>query len=172
MALIVENGTIVADADTYVSRSEFIAYAAKQGVAIPSTDAADVFLIKAMNYLYLYAGQWQGKLVQPGVQSLAWPRKDVELYDDDFPETSIPTDLKRAQMELAIAASQGIDLVPSKFTGGADAAIVREKVDVIETEYAASIIAANLNQLPSFPVVDALLSDLLAKLPRFRTYRV
>mgnify|MGYP005993610173 CR=1 FL=1 len=49
--LIVENGSIIAGANTYVTIEEYIAYAEGFGVTVADTNAFKVQLIKAAQYI-------------------------------------------------------------------------------------------------------------------------
>lgn len=131
MALIVEDGTIVEDADTYASRAELIAYAAKRGVVIADDDASDVFLVKAMDKLAIAC--FRG-LVVSDAQALPFPRVIRDAFSGEllYPIDAIPAGLKKAQLEYALAVSQGVDLVPTLTT---EANVKREKVGPLETEY-------------------------------------
>lgn len=172
MALIVEDGSIITGANSYVSRQLLIDYAAARGITLTDVDATDVFAIKAMDYLSMYDTKWKGEQVEPGVQNLAWPRKNVFLGSSwvAFDPTFIPNQLVRAQLELALQSQKGIDLVPT--TDASTAFIKREKVDVIETEYSEAIALQLLGQLPRFPIVDALIEPLMAAVPLLKTVRV
>lgn len=174
MALIVEDGSIVENADTYVTRADAIAYALRRGVVLPDTEATDIQIIKAMDYLAMFDTKWLGQQVNPATQYLAWPRSGVFIGFSHvaFPSDDIPNQLIKAQCELVLQVNAGIDLMP---TVSASAAFVkREKVDVIETEYSEAIALALLNELPNMPLVDAYLSPLLDQGGgiRIRTLRI
>jgi hypothetical protein len=171
MPLIVEDGSLVPNADTYVSRDDLIAYGAARGVVIPDTEVADTYLIKGMDYLTLSAYAWKGLPVSD-TQSLAWPRKCVYITGSNkvFPSDAIPPQLIKAQCELALAVASGIDLVPN--TSLTDGFITRDKVDVIETEYSEAVAMATLGSLPILPGVAALLSGLIDHGGRVRTQRI
>lgn len=163
MAIIVETGAIVANANSYVSRAGYIAYALARGVTVPDEDSADVDLINAMDYLNIQC--YIGKLVSP-LQPLPWPRKGIIAGDeaDDF-EHTIPTNLINAQYQLALDSRSGIVLLPSR---SADPQILKEKVGPIETTY------AEASFTPDLPLASALLAPLLCGQGGFklRTYRV
>lgn len=172
MALIVENGTIVPDANTFINRAGMITYAAERGVVLPDDETTDVKIIKAMDYLALFDTQWKGSLVEYGVQALAWPRKYVYvgLSSTAFPSDEIPPQLVRAQAELVMQIHAGVNLLPT--LSGDTAFIKREKVDVIETEYSEAMALKLAGSLPDMPLVDALLAPLLATIGTLRTVRV
>ncbi len=155
MALIVEDGTIVANANSYISLVFYRAFALARGVVVSPVDAvAEVQLIKAMDYLESLGNNYKGTRVSP-TQGLQWPRKNVLMYENiDYNlETVIPIQLKNAQAQLAIEAIAS-DLMPTQSGRG----VIREKVGPIETEYSSSL--RTLGQ-PYFPLVDAWLSAIL-----------
>ena len=103
MTLIVETGTKVANSNTYVSNTEYVVYAADRGKTIGSSATArEIELIKAMDFIEGHREQFKGFKVSFD-QSLQWPRNSVWI--DGFPVDFdvIPEELKRAQMEAAIA---------------------------------------------------------------------
>lgn len=172
MPLIVENGDIVANANSYVSRADLIAYAMLRGVVLPNTDATDVLAIKGMDYLALFDQEWRGAEVEPGVQPLAWPRMNVypngntPAYADD----AVPPSIVRAQCELAMNVNAGTILLPT--TSAQTAFITKEKVDVIETEYSEAIAIRLMGMLPQMPLVSSLLSPWLKPAGFLKTRRV
>lgn len=132
MALIPETGAIVADADTYVTVAEATAFALKRGVELPADeDAAEILLIKAMDWLESLSVRYQGCLVS-STQSLQWPRTGVIINGFEFAEDAIPRALKNAQCQVAMDIYAGID-PQENFT--ATPAVIKEKVDVLETTY-------------------------------------
>ena len=110
--LIVENGTIVEDANSYVSDAEYVAYASQRSYVIGTdADTRENELIKAMDYLEKYRDRFKGLKVS-GSQSLQWPRYGVYLDSFQLDSNLIPRELKRSQMELAILSIDS-DLAPS-----------------------------------------------------------
>lgn len=153
MTLIVEDGTGVANANTYATRAEVSAFAALRGATLPTSNAAiDQLLVKAADYTEAFRTRYQGTKVS-GTQALQFPR--VGVYVDGFlvGSTTIPDDLKNAQMQAAVEYNT-VDLLPNQGKN-----IKKKKVDVIETEYQdgdGSITA------PTFPKVDQYLDALFA----------
>lgn len=126
MALEIEDGTGKATADSYATAAEFIARAAAYGWTVPADEAAQEVLLRraaeAMNGL-----RWRGYRTTAD-QALAWPREGVCDVADD----AIPAGIKNGQMALA-AEIHADDLDPPELRKGA---VKREKVDVLEVEYA------------------------------------
>jgi hypothetical protein len=133
MALIIETGSLIPSAVSYVSVEETVAFASTRGVTLPETEAAvEILLIKAMDWLESMRGAYQGMKVS-ATQSLQWPRSGVTIDGFEVAEDIIPLDLKRAQMQVAMDVFAGLD--PQVNYNG-DPTVLREKVDVIETQYA------------------------------------
>lgn len=141
VTLIVEDGTIVAGANSYVALAEATAYFDNR----PDTDwtngTADTrstALIKATDYLVQrFRNRWKGMRIDPA-QTLDWPRREVfpEVYFDDLdyeiPEDQVPQEVKDCAIILAAKVLAGTVLNPDLERGGA---IKRAKVDTLEVEY-------------------------------------
>lgn len=165
MALVVEDGSNVAGATSFVTRAEFIAYAAARGVTVADADATDVFAFNAMDYLRMIEGKGRLKGTRAYVdQNLPFPRVGI-VYGDDVEPYSIPQGIKDAQLQLMLEAKNGIALTPSQSN---EQQVSREKVGPLETEYfSAAAYSATL------PLVDALLGPFLNQLGfGFATVRV
>lgn len=151
MALTVEDGTVVTNANSYNTLVEIKAYAASRGFALPSTDSAiEIESNKAMDYLESKRDMYEGEKVS-SLQELQFPRTDLVIDGIDFPADEIPGILKKAQCQLICLSSSGVDLMPT-ITGGF---IKKEKIGPIETEY-----SENFSLSPDMPTVDALLQPL------------
>jgi hypothetical protein len=112
MALIVENGSIVTGANSYVSDADYVAYASARGYTIGAFGGArEIELIKAMDYLESMRDRYKGTKVQRD-QPLQFPR--VSLFIDGYQTDSntIPEEIKKSQMELAFL-SISFNLSPS-----------------------------------------------------------
>jgi hypothetical protein len=133
MALIIEDGSIVADASSYVTLDEARAFALARGITLPADDASlEVLVIKTMDWLESMRAKYQGVKVSE-TQELQFPRVGVVAEGFEVAETAIPTLLKKAQNQAIMDMFAGLDpLVSSDGT----AQVLREKVDVIETQYA------------------------------------
>ena len=123
--IIVEDGTVVAGANSYASESELINYASDRGVVL--TAATDVLLIKAMDYIESLS--FIGTKFSEG-QALQWPRDKVYIDGYYVESTTIPSALKTGQIATALAIDS--DNSPLATVGRSTK---REKVDVIEVEY-------------------------------------
>jgi hypothetical protein len=131
MALIIEDGTVIAGANSFATVEEARAYTEARGVELPLDDAeVEHALVKAGDYLISYEQKLKGQRVQQA-QTMVYPRFGVILYDTQFPSTGIPQQLKDAQIELATYAADGVVLRPV----GAGRETRREEVGPIKLEY-------------------------------------
>ena len=126
--IIIEDGTVVPGANSYVTEAELTTYAADRGITL--TAATDVLLIKAMDYIesLAFIGD-KHKESQP----LQWPRDEVYIDRYYIERETIPKELKNGVYTAALAIDAELD--PLRII---ERATKREKVDVIEVEYANS----------------------------------
>lgn len=125
MAIVVEDGTQVAGANSYVSESELTTYASDRGITL--SDSESVLIIKAMDYLNTL--RYKGERVADD-QSLPWPREGVYVDGVEIEKDEIPQRLKDAEMALALQIDSGND--PDSTLSQE---VKREKADVVEVEY-------------------------------------
>ena len=134
MAFVVETGAGSASANSYASVADADSYVSDRGIAdwaALTTTVKQQSLIKATDYLeQTYRDAWKGYRVS-STQALSWPRAQVSV--DTFPVAAniVPVAVVRACIEMALRASTGEDLISDL-----GQQVVREKVDVIETQYA------------------------------------
>lgn len=122
MALIIETGAGLPDADSYTSVADADAYHAKrQNTAWAAFDSPtkESLLIKATEYMVgQYRERWKG-CRRTTTQALDWPRYDVELDDVGFGAYAayvasdiVPDQVQNACAVLALQANSG-DLAPA-----------------------------------------------------------
>lgn len=130
MALTVEDGTIVANANSYVSDSDYTTYATARGYTVGSTTSErEQEILKAMDYIESHRDEFKG-LKATGTQSLQWPRYNVWIDSYQIDSNSIPDELKNAVMEAAVL-TRSTSLVPS----GSFQNVQRQKLEGLEVEY-------------------------------------
>ena len=130
MALIIEDGSNVTNANSYATVVEIKAFAEARGFTLPTDDLEiEKLAIKATDYLESFRKRYQGTRTNT-TQSLQWPRLGVVIDDIEYVEgDSIPVELKNAQMMATIEANK-TDLLKND-----KQALKKKKVDVIEYEY-------------------------------------
>ena len=161
MALVVEDGTGLATAESYLSVADADAYHASRGTAEASwvdldTEIKEQCLRRATDYLLqTFRGTWKGVAVKPDTQALDWPRYSVYPSDSvlyALSSTTVPPEVKKACAELALRANVGSltsDVAP---TG----AVLSEQVGSIAVTYA----NASTSQT-RYTAVDRMLGPLL-----------
>lgn len=108
MAIIVEDGTLVTDANSFVSRAEYIAYALDRGVVIADDTAADVQLIKATEFIASHEANLKGTLVDR-TQTTPYPRYNLQLEGFELASTEIPRQVILCQLAVALDINDNID---------------------------------------------------------------
>jgi len=162
ISIIVEDGSGVANANSYVSVADARTYAAARGVTLSANDdEVAVQLIPAIDYLEAQACRYQGCKTSQ-TQSLEWPRTGVYLdkcceNPVPIPSDVIPKSLISAQVQLAMAINAGFVLQPNV---SPQDYVTREKVGVIETEYADP---TKVGIMPTFTAANDLLAPLFGE---------
>lgn len=154
MALTVEDGSVVAGAESYCTVAFADTYHTNRGnTTWTGTDAVkEAALRKATDYmLQAYRDRWQGLRAEDD-QPLDWPRDWVVVDGYSVDSDIVPTEVQRACAELALRALSA-DLY-------ADQGQLKSRVKVgpIETEY-----AAGSSQTKRYAAVDAILRPYLAR---------
>jgi hypothetical protein len=165
MALVVEDGTGLANADAYVSVADCDEYhdlrINTDWTGIPAspdpTATKEAYIRKATEYLDArYNDYWQGAQMVVG-QALAWPRgyvynDGVELADD-----ALPRNLVRATCEVALLLAQGTDIAPVLERGGK----IRALTQVVGPLSERTAWADDAPTTSTFTAVDRLIKPLL-----------
>lgn len=107
MALTIEDGSVVADADSFISVDDARTYAKKYGLTLPNTDVeAESVLRRGYQFLLTQERTLQGVRVS-AVQTGIYPRAGV--YNNCFAvdSDSIPNEVISAQMYAADGINSG-----------------------------------------------------------------
>lgn len=154
MALVVEDGTGLANADSYTSVADADTYIAAYKSDVTAWDAAtdaakEVAARQATQHLD-FSYRWKGER-ETSTQSLDWPR--VYAYDErGLAYDGVPDALKQAESELMYSIINGVSI---STTITRKDQVKRKKIDVIETEY---VDGATYQTV--FPIVNGILSAL------------
>lgn len=147
MALIKEDGSIVADANSYANAADADTFQANRGRASwteADTDAKDAALVRATDYIEgRFALAIRGLRIGD-VQTLSWPRTEA-VYPatrNDFPIDEVPVDFVNATSIYAEAINadgslEGLTelaITPELDDTGRTITALKEKVDVLETD--------------------------------------
>lgn len=153
MALVVEDGTGLADAESFAS----VAAANDYWTARASTawdaltdETKEAALRQATDYIEaIYGGRWKGERIG-STQALSWPRYGVVVDGIERDSAVIPLALERATIELALKASAG------ELLADQGAQVVSETVGPISVTY-----AAGARQATRYALVENMLAALL-----------
>lgn len=164
MALITEDGTGLATAESLCSVADATAYHANIGnvawAALASDAIREQCLRKATLYMEGYYREKYAGFRKTSVQSLSWPRAWVPMKDSPsgygkfvayYPTTIVPVQVVNACASLALRASAG-DLAPDL-----DRETLSEGVGGINVTY-----RAGAPQFVRFREIDLMLSPYLA----------
>jgi hypothetical protein len=128
--LIIEDGSIVAGANSYATDTEFKAYANIEGSKVPATQPdREALLILAMKYIEGKEDKLKGCRVNID-QELSYPRYGLCLNNFNVPSSTIHKNVKKAQMELALQANGSALFINSQSQN-----VQREKLDTLEVQY-------------------------------------
>lgn len=158
VTLIVETGSIVPDANSFVSEDDIVSYALMRGVTLPFTtdeekDAVAVIGIKAMDYLRILP--WKGEVVSTS-QTTPFPRKNMNTTPATA-EDVVPSAVKEAQLQLTLLVNGGTELIPS-YTGVGF--LVEQRIGPIMERYSEKV-GVSTDGLPIFPGIQMLLDPYL-----------
>lgn len=154
--IIVEDGSNVANANSFVSITEVRDYCTARGATLPNQDDdLAIFVIKACDYLEAQANRFQGNVANEG-QALQWPRTGVYVgsSETELASNVIPKQLKSAQCSAVLALNEGVDIMPNY---SASNFVTEETVGPITTKYADP---TKVGIVPTLTSVEALLQPL------------
>ena len=156
MAIVVETGASITGANSYVTTDDLRDYADLRGLSYPSDDVdIEILLIKATDYLESFRDRYKGDK-SASTNALQWPRTDVYIDGYLLSKTTIPEELKNAQIQIALDA-QSVEISPNELVSDKGDR-KKEKVDVIEVEY---FERSNSRTQPKFTKAMYFLSPLL-----------
>lgn len=177
-ALIVEDGTPVANSNSYNSIQEIRTFANLRGGTLQSDDRKiEQYALSAMDWIETKESYYKGSRTS-ATQSLSWPRTGVflngpvEVMDEFgnivildtttmFGTNAIPPTLKYTQSQLVIEQSKGIILFPSLQV---NLSVRSKTIGPIKTEYSGDSIFR-------IPLVDAFMAPLMNTVASLRVSR-
>lgn len=157
MALVVEDGSVVAGANSYITLAEFKAWADDRGIAYGTDSVVTQQIYRAMDYFerLIFIG-FKANENQP----LQWPRTEA-LIDGYYADaTEIPPQVKIAVYEAVVVEAAGDSELETQ-----DRRTIREKVGDIEVQY-----AENSSNRKITPALQYALNKLVT--PAFQVMRV
>lgn len=156
--MVVEDGSGVEDANSYLDVAAFKEYADARGLSYEgkSDPFIEQALIRGTTWLdSAYRARWPGVRLNGRSQALSWPRFGAtdadgeEIAEDEIPQEVLDATAEAAFRELSAPGS----LSPDLERGGA---VRRLKAGSVEVEYATTAAAGT-----TFSAIDGILSGLL-----------
>jgi len=166
MALIVEDGTGIAGANTYADLTDIRAYASDRGVTLSTDDVAlEADVHKAMDHLEGLRARYQGwKTV--ATNALQFPRESVKIDCVALANDAIPVELINAECQLVIEQHNGVDLAPTR----TEAFIIEDTTGPLTTKYSDKH-GGGPGSVPDMITVDNLLAPLFSTCGQSRALR-
>ena len=125
MALIVEDGSIVLGADSYVTLADARAYLLLFGYSLDADDlTAEASLRLGFNYVNSFEDKYSGELVS-GSQTGSFPRNGLTVNGFPFDNDKIPQQVKDAQ---SLAAYEEFSSTGALFPNTTRQTVVSEEV--------------------------------------------
>lgn len=157
-ALIVEDGSGLSTADAFVSLADADTYfTAYDGALWNGSDEQKKTAIRRATAWLSTAFVWQGTKTHGRSQALAWPRAGiVDREGWGITSDEIPFEIKEATYRAALYEHDNpFGLTPEIVAGGV---VKREKVDVIEIEYAIGSEGGG-SKVPSLTAINNLIAQ-------------
>lgn len=152
VTLIVEDGTGLPDANTYIGLSEAKKYAQDRGVDLGTDEVISQNLVLSADYMCT-RGPFKGSVVSLE-QSLDFPRKGLRVHGQEF--TGVPQKVKNAQAQLLLDIKESGALL----TSNRRYALKKRQLEGLVQEWA---VGAYAQYMPGavHKLFDALMSDYL-----------
>lgn len=151
MALVVEDGTVISGADSYVSLADAQQYLAgralQEGVDTTTpinTDITEENLRDGCDYINHYRERFKGVKLQPPAVNMQWPRLGVIIDHWELAEDIIPDCVIHAQIEASVEIASGRPPLETLSTR-----ILKRKV-IGPLEYEWDTTTASTREQPSF----------------------
>lgn len=131
MALIIEDGSNVANANSFATVAECRAYAEARGLDLPVDDTdVEPLLVKAADYINSLEEKFQGYRYFYDVgQALSFPRENIYIHGR-YVGGEIPEELKNAQCQFAVDANENDLLAP-----GTGREVIEKKIGPLTTKW-------------------------------------
>ena len=126
--LVVEDGSIVSGANSYVSLVGANKYLTDRGKEL---NLSEGLLLQGADYVNSFRKRYRGYKLQPVTSSMQFPRGYLRFDFQDFPANQIPDIVIFAQIEAAIAFANNQD----PYRTITDQVIRRERAEGFEREY-------------------------------------
>lgn len=157
MALVIEDGSVVSGANSYVTTDEYRTWANNRGLDVEANSLLERSILRAMDYFEQL--QFIGNKANEN-QPLQWPRTEA-LIDGYYADaTEIPAPVKTALYEAIKVEIDGYSEL-----NNLDRRTIKEKIGDIEVQY-----ASNSENRTATPALTHALKKILS--PATQVFRI
>lgn len=128
MALVVEDGSVVRGANSYVSLADANQYLTDRGINVELTEG---LLLRGADYVNSFRDRFKGYKQTDVTSNMQWPRAFAVIDNYLVRSNVVPAVIPDAQIQSALEISMDRD--PHETTS--TQVVKRQKIDVIEIEY-------------------------------------
>lgn len=162
MTIVVEDGTGLPNAESYVSVADCVAYAVSRGLSFAESppDDAEAALRRATTWIDgQFGARFTGRKTNGRAQALQWPRTDAtdadgfDIASDEVPDEIIRATCEAAIRELATPGALSPDVKAGEIIAGASVS------GAVSVQYATG--AGIDGQRPISTVIDDILAGLI-----------
>jgi hypothetical protein len=170
MALIVEDGTGVTGANSYVSLEDVNEYHAARGntawadAASSPDEAREGAIVRATQYIDAkYRLRWPGTRKAGRSQRLEWPRSDAtDIYGEVIADDSVPQEVADATAEAALREVTAPGSLMPDYV--ASEKVISETIGKLSVTYSDKLISSGANSvLPVISIIDGILAPILGE---------
>ena len=150
--LVVEDGSIVSGANSYVSSTQARAYLDLRGIL---TELTDGVLVRGADYINSFRSRFKGNKLTAISSNMQFPRSNVVIDGYDLPPDQIPQAIVDAQIQTALEMVANRDPLATII----ERPVRKQKLGPLEVEYDTS----SAQKLPtySYKHITLLLAPLL-----------
>lgn len=148
MPLVVEDGSIVPNANSYISLLDAKEFYTTRGHIFESDSALEQSLVLACDYINIMESRFQGERVQL-TQGLAFPRSNLYVEGVFLLDNVIHRDVIMIQLLLSTKINRGINL----FSYREGAFVTKEKVGQIQIEYSEKLGEGSISIFPDVNIL-------------------
>lgn len=165
MAIVVEDGTGIEAANSFISRADMIEQGEALGVELADDETTDAMILAAGIFL-LGINDWKGEPTED-LQGMPFPRTGLYVGSTLIADDAIPTNVVLAQGQLVLLQNSGTAIN----TTTDQAVVTQETIGPITTKYSDRYGATSALEVDDIPVVANLLGKYREQSFGFTTVR-
>lgn len=162
MDFVVEDGTGLSDATSYITGAFVIEFAVATGAAIGAGNPEAAATAGSLWLDARYGSRYPGTRKEGRDQGLGWPRIDAfDASGEKIPDDAVPVEIMRAAAAAALREMAAPGSLAPDTAAGPALKSERKKLGPMETDKTYAIADGGVATSPSFPEIDGYLAGLL-----------